>query len=156
MKKLFVTLFIYIAFILSAINLTEAAENMKNITFSQPMRRSKALPYAINAYLHDIKIGFIHYNATDEEGFIDALNVETVLQNKGIGTTLFLQSMAHLKTLGCSTVRWSALNSVNFYKRFGARINGSAQSNSAFMIFEFDKDGNPKKNYLEYKKQMGM
>lgn len=123
------------------------------ITLGKIIKRQQSYEttFTIEAYCNNSSIGTIEYRKDYENGYIDTIHVIKSFQNNQIGTALFLKAMDHLYNMGALTVSWKAVKSIPFYTRFGARVEGEIEDETARMIFEFDKDGCPRKNYWKYK-----
>lgn len=120
----------------------------------------------INAEYHDTQTNKIRVVGTIavDGNYIDGLY--SYSRNQGIGSELFIQALETIKkthnpdgSRKYEYAYWDAVGNTSFYKRFGAHCvtsdskRRSSCSSCHEMRFYFDKDGDPRINYEQFKKQ---
>lgn len=77
--------------------------------------------YRRKCMLNGKTIGYIRYNPAPTGAYIQKLFVENEYRNLGIGSTLFIMTLTHIKKLGSPVAQWHTKAAKNFYLPFGAR-----------------------------------
>lgn len=107
--------------------------------------------YANNGSIEEPEfLGTIMYEFNDDNtAEITRLNVNRKHRYKRIGTQLMLKAIEHIKLNKTPRVYWeSDDNSIQFYKRFGAKC--STEDSTTSLEFIFERDGNPEENLKKY------
>lgn len=123
--------------------LTHAMEQ-DGISFIKKNRHTASRD-AVLAIKNNRQIGCILYDKDE----IFWMRVDQEFQGMGIGSKLFIQCLNEISKY-YDHAKWNAEKSIDFYKRFGAKINDYGYvpgvSTDAFMEFVFSRDGDPEEN----------
>lgn len=105
--------------------------------------------HALYAFKNEKNIGYITWASN---GILE-LKVDQNYRNKGVGGYLFCTALKQIKDENYDHAYWYAVDSILFYRRFGAQVIDTEDTSTdhASMHFNFHHHGDPVANYARYK-----